>query len=489
MKIKRFLGVLLTMLLALGVLALPAGAAVKDTTKDVTLTIYALEASDGSEVTVDASVTGEEITITDRKPVEGASFLLYRVADDETSTVVPDGVTPIETDRTDAQGRVSVVIPAEQQGRYLVVEAAMPVNAKGTTVPFLVDLPMTNPEGTDYMYEVFAYPKQVIEEEEIIDSDTDFPDPQVTKEVSGDNGETYGDTANIDSYHGQKAYWRITAEVPSCIADMTIFNVKDVLDYRLIPPQVSEVEVKSDGKDIPKSAYTVEISGQTILVKFDPKALTSYTAVQVIFPTAIDISVPEALNTRIENLASLTFTVVAPESVSDEDTDGIIDHTDVETTDTDATTTETETIITTIVEVWTGSIEGFKHDKDNKALSGAEFTLYSDKDCKNVVAKTTSDKEGHFYFTGLKDGTYYLKETKAPDGYQQNNNVLEVKIDGKKQSVVKIDVLNVPKTDLPLTGGAGVIGITLIGAAVVLTGILFIVIAFKKYRKAGYSAA
>ena len=270
---------------------------------------------------------------------------------------------------------------------------------------------------------------------------------------------------------------------------MTIFNVKDVLDYRLIPPQVSEVEVKSDGKDIPKSAYTVEISGQTILVKFDPKALTSYTAVQVIFPTAIDISVPEALNTRIENLASLTFTVVAPESVSDEDTDGIIDHTDVETTDTDATTTETETIITTIVEVWTGSIEGFKHDKDNKALSGAEFTLYSDKDCKNVVAKTTSDKEGHFYFTGLKDGTYYLKETKAPDGYQQNNNVLEVKIDGKKQSVVKIDVLNVPKTDLPLTGGAGVIGITLIGAAVVLTGILFIVIAFKKYRKAGYSAA
>ena len=190
MKTKKFLGVLLTMVLVLGVLALPARAAVKDTTKDVTLTIYALEASDGSEVTVDASVTGEEITITDRKPVEGASFLLYRVADDETSTVVPDGVTPIETDRTDAQGRVSVVIPAEQQGRYLVVEAAMPVNAKGTTVPFLVDLPMTNPEGTDYMYEVFAYPKQVIEEEEIIDSDTDFPDPQVTKEVSGDNGET-----------------------------------------------------------------------------------------------------------------------------------------------------------------------------------------------------------------------------------------------------------------------------------------------------------
>jgi len=186
------------------------------------------------------------------------------------------------------------------------------------------------------------------------------------------------------------------------------------------------------------------------------------------------------LNTRIENLASLTYSVVDADVVTDTD----------EVTDTDSEVeTTTETIITTVVEVWTGSIEGFKHDKDNKALSGAEFTLYSDKDCKKVVAKTTSDKEGHFYFTGLKDGTYYLKETKAPNGYQENNNVLEVKIDGKKNSVVKIDVLNVPKTDLPLTGGAGVIGITLICAAIVLAGISFIAVAFKKFRKTGYSAA
>jgi len=481
MKIKRFLGVLLTMLLVMGVLALPAGAVVKDTTKDVTLTIYALEASDGSEVTVDASVTGEEITITDKKPVEGASFLLYRVADDETSPFVPDDVTPIATEKTGADGRVSVVIPAAQQGRYLVVEDELPENAQGTTVPFLVDLPMMNPEGTDYMYEVFVYPKQVIEDLQIIDTDSDYPKPEVTKEVSGDNGVTYGDEANIDSYHGQKAYWRITSQVPTNIGEMTVFNVKDVLDNRLIPPKASEVEVKSDnGKDVPKSSYTVEISGQAILVKFNPAALTSYKTVQVIFPTEIDISNPEALNTRIENLASLTYSVVDADVVTDTD----------EVTDTDSEVeTTTETIITTVVEVWTGSIEGFKHDKDNKALSGAEFTLYSDKDCKKVVAKTTSDKEGHFYFTGLKDGTYYLKETKAPNGYQENNNVLEVKIDGKKNSVVKIDVLNVPKTDLPLTGGAGVIGITLIGAAIVLAGISFIAVAFKKFRKTGYSAA
>ncbi len=474
MKIKRFLGVLLTMLLALGVLALPAGAAVKDTTKDVTLTIYALEASDGSEVTVDASVTGEEITITDKKPVEGASFYLYRVADDEESLLIPDDVTPISTGKTGADGKVTIVIPAAEQGRYLVVENETPENAVGNTVPFLVDLPMVNPEGTDYLYEVFVYPKQMIEDLEILDSDTDVPDPEITKEVSGDNGVTYGDEANIDSYHGQKAYWRITAEVPSNVGEMKIFNVKDVLDNRLIAPKASEVEVKSEGKDIPKSAYQIDISGQTILVKFNPAALTSYKKVQVIFPTAIDISNPDALQTRIENLASLTFTVVEGDIQTDVDTEG-------ETT--------TETIITTTVEVWTGSIEGFKHDKDNKPLSGAEFTLYSDKDCKKVVAKATSDKEGHFYFTGLEDGVYYLKETKTPNGYQVNNNVLEVKIDGKTKSVVKIDVLNVPKTDLPLTGGAGVIGISLIGAAIVLTGVFIIVLAFKKYRKAGYCAA
>ena len=69
------------------------------------------------------------------------------------------------------------------------------------------------------------------------------------------------------------------------------------------------------------------------------------------------------------------------------------------------------------------------------ALAGATFGLYSDEACtKPVKARTVneqtgevttgtndytsvSDKNGHFSFAGLDEGTYYVKETLAPAGY------------------------------------------------------------------------
>ena len=68
-------------------------------------------------------------------------------------------------------------------------------------------------------------------------------------------------------------------------------------------------------------------------------------------------------------------------------------------------------------------------------LAGATFGLYSDEACtKPVKARTVneqtgevttgtndytsvSDKNGHFSFAGLDEGTYYVKETLAPAGY------------------------------------------------------------------------
>lgn len=72
----------------------------------------------------------------------------------------------------------------------------------------------------------------------------------------------------------------------------------------------------------------------------------------------------------------------------------------------------------------TNSHTTFEDQKSNAPLAGATFTLYSDEAC-TAVAKTAlqpngtavSNNDGHITFSGLDEGTYYLKETVAPSGY------------------------------------------------------------------------
>ena len=77
--------------------------------------------------------------------------------------------------------------------------------------------------------------------------------------------------------------------------------------------------------------------------------------------------------------------------------------------------------------------------KDGKALAGAEFTVYSDKDCKTSVATATTDANGKLAFGFKSAGSFYLKETKAPSGYVLSDKVIELTVTDKGYVAARVE--------------------------------------------------
>ncbi|MGI6211118.1 MAG: leucine-rich repeat protein [Anaerovoracaceae bacterium] len=86
-----------------------------------------------------------------------------------------------------------------------------------------------------------------------------------------------------------------------------------------------------------------------------------------------------------------------------------------------------------------------KVDENEKALNGAVFTLYADADCTQKIAdyktengQTVINTEdaalaGHLPAAG-SEKTLYLKETTAPEGYETDDTVHEIKLTAKSES-------------------------------------------------------
>lgn len=67
-----------------------------------------------------------------------------------------------------------------------------------------------------------------------------------------------------------------------------------------------------------------------------------------------------------------------------------------------------------------------KESPDGTRLKGAVFTLYRDD---SVIKEVTTDNAGVALFTGLKSGSYYIKETAAPEGYKLSDKKFDFTID------------------------------------------------------------
>ena len=159
--------------------------------------------------------------------------------------------------------------------------------------------------------------------------------------------------------------------------------------------------------------------------------------------------------------------------------------------------------------VYTYGVNIKKIDDSNpgKPLENAKFRLYSDETCQNEIAlkKMTSTGNANEYciattgeelvtpstgqikINGLDAGTYYLKEIKAPDGYNtlekpvkleivatHNGATVQVGLGTAGSGKMEETVINKSGVVLPSTGGMGttifyvVGGLLMVGAAVLL---------------------
>lgn len=90
-----------------------------------------------------------------------------------------------------------------------------------------------------------------------------------------------------------------------------------------------------------------------------------------------------------------------------------------------------------------GTLELQKVNSNEQGVNGAHFTLYGDSACENVIENAESKKvngvDGKVIFDSkLREGTYYLKETQAPDGYVRSTERWTVEV--KKVSETGVSV-------------------------------------------------
>lgn len=148
---------------------------------------------------------------------------------------------------------------------------------------------------------------------------------------------------------------------------------------------------------------------------------------------------------------------------------------------------------------YTYGIDIIKTDSQNKLIDGAQFKIYDAETGGNEVKVVLKDGEyirnasldnkdepgvaivvtdGQIRVSGFDNGTYYLEETVAPDGYNKlsarqkfiisDANLDAVFNDGIFSTGSGVHVVNKTGTMLPETGGMGTLLFTLIGGIAVL---------------------
>ena len=295
--------------------------------------------------------------------------------------------------------------------------------------------------------------------------------------------EKKADKTNVDV--GQPVNYTVTGKVPDSTGFETyIYEIADTMSDGLtfnrnsLAVKVGSTDVTADA-DKCTITYDATTAPNTFKVSINVKKCTVGDAITVTYTATVN---EKAIAKIATNQATLTY--------SNDPTD----------------LTKTTTMPPQEQKVYSSKIVIDKVEKvaegaTAKKLAGAEFVLYkegtpgtphsavyykwNDTDKKvewvEITAAptvVTTDKTGAATFGGLANGTYYLVETKAPDGYNKLEEPYKVVVTGGNAEVdlsVTAKVENQAGTLLPSTGGMGTTIFYVLGAVLVVgAGVLLV---------------
>lgn len=333
--------------------------------------------------------------------------------------------------------------------------------------------------------------------------------PTVDKTVSTD-------LDKVNAEIGKELTFKLTADVPD-VSEYTAyqFTFKDTLSKGLTFGKFTKVTI--DGKQLSADTDYKAEAGR-------PDEGTKATSISVKFGTQSG-AIYDAKN---------LFTGKAGKKIVVEYTayinaDAIVGDPILNSATVDYSTspdgTQTGTSNPDVTHQYTFGFQLKKTDDKGALLAGAEFELRSEKQGAAIrlvkgedgtyhpktaadadfVEKVTTDDTGIIKFKGLAAGTYYLVETKAPEGYNKLVKPIEITIAdtttgvnapswtvtmtgggtgaGTEGTYPEIRVQNNKGALLPETGGMGTVIFTVAGIAIIAGGI-----AWKRSRRAGNNA-
>ena len=444
------------------------------------------------------------------------------------TTVKNGGVAMPETDAT---GHTSA--SGLEQGLYLVVETRVPENVTSTCNPFLISLPMTTIDGSEWNYDVTVYPK----------NQTGNPTLDKTvREAKNSTGKNTGSLTDIkDGYThtatasvGDTVDYQIISTLPTITSKASSLSEYTYVDTMSKGIRYNKndvvIEFFRDAGCTDKIATWAENSGKfavayddaanTMTIRMTDTGLAEINEAATVYTDSVKRGYSDC-TMRLTYAAALT----ADAKMGDTD-----NHNEVVLTWKRTNTTYFDTL-KDCCHVYTYGIDVLKQFSDNGGnVRNVKFLLHNDTDdvfviadlkdgvyyAKGFAAKKADattfipNSSGHIVVKGLEDDAYSLTEIATDKGYVLLKDAVKIVIktaeDGQCEkcgaalltasatvngkdagmtdgnAIVPLTVVNNPGFDLPKTGGYGTWMFT-IGGVALLGAAAFIVIRSRKQHK------